>query len=282
MGRWAADCRMGCFVAHFASSLYTQNTNDPPSGPLVLVVWFAKQYAGRAGKFQLGVLQLFIPRPQPMKPEIPWGAAAELTAGQRALLHQKIHIRPDALARSRGDLHERLPSAWQAAIEIAHSLRGLPEDALLWWAEQAAGHILLTADERGYRVDPVEHGDDLLRGVALIPLRQILGERAQAAMCALQPLDHLLGCGGADGPWLSDGGGVSPRWAQIGGQIASLFALSYGLSEDARNDPHLYLAEGLWTAIHDRRRLNVADPKLARLLQSSLLSASFWRRFRRE
>lgn len=209
--------------------------------------------------------------------------SAQLTDGQRALLRHKIHVRTDALARSRGDVQERLSSSWQAAIEIAHQLRGLPEDAFLWWAEQPAGHILLTADERGYSRAPLVHAGDTLCGVAFIPLRQILYERQQAAITAILPLDHLLGCGGeADGRWLSEGNSIHPRWARIGNQIAALFTLGYGLSEAACRDPHHYLAEGLWTSIHDRRRLNLADPKLDRLLRSSLLSSPFWQRFRRD
>jgi hypothetical protein len=218
-----------------------------------------------------------------MKSDPPLATTVLLTDGERALLHHKIHVRPDALARSRGDVQERLPSSWQAAIEIAAQWRGLPEDALLWWAEQPTGHILLTAGESGYSADPLEHAGDMLVGVALIPLRQILYQRDQAAIHAILPLDHLLGCGGdGEGRWLSEGGAIHPRWARIGGQIADLFALGYGLSEAGRQDPHIYLAEGLWTAIHDRRRLNLADPKLDRLLRSSLLSAPFWRKFRRE
>jgi hypothetical protein len=208
---------------------------------------------------------------------------ALLTEGQRALLRHKIHVRTDALARSRGDVHERLSSSWQAAIEIAHQLRGLPEDAFFWWAEQPAGHILLTADERGYSRDALEHAGQTLRGVAFVPLGQILYERTQATISALFPLDHLLGCGAeADGQWLSEGGGVHPRWAKIGKQIAQLFDLDYGLSVAGCRDPHHYLAEGLWTALHDRRRLNLADPKLDRLLRSSLLSSPFWHKFRRD
>jgi hypothetical protein len=218
-----------------------------------------------------------------MKQDPQAASTDQLTAGQRALLRHKIHVRPDALAHRRGDVQERLSSSWQAAIEIANQLHGLPEDALLWWAEQPAGHLLLTADESGYSSEPLDHAAGSLRGVALIPLRQILYDQEGAAIRAFLPLDHLLGCGGdRDGHWLSEGNSLYPRWSRIGGQIADLFALSYGLSEAGCRDPHHYLAEGLWTAIHDRRRLNVADPKLERLLKSSLLSAPFWRKFRRD
>ncbi|MBX2998436.1 MAG: hypothetical protein KF893_07980 [Caldilineaceae bacterium] len=214
---------------------------------------------------------------------MPLATTALLTEGQRALLRHKIHVRADALARSRGDVQERLPSSWRAAVEIVHHLGGLPEDAFLWWAEQPAGHILLTAGESGYSADPLEHAGNVLTGVASIPLRQILYEPEQATIRALLPLDHLLGCGGdVQDRWLSEGEGIHPRWARIGAQIADLFTLGYGLSEAGREDPHHYLAEGLWTAIHDRRRLNLADPKLDRLLRSSLLSPPFWRKFRRE
>jgi hypothetical protein len=278
MRRWIACRRVGGFVAHFVSSLYTQDANVRQLSWLISAVSVVKQYAGRVEKFHKRATTCKF-YDALMKRE-PQAAIEQLTIGQRTLLRHKIHVRANALARSRGDVQQRLPSVWQAAVEIATLLRGLPEDAFLWWAEQPTGHILLTADESGYSVDALTHGGDTLRGVALIPLRQILDEPAQAAITALLPLDHLLGCGGeTDRRWLSEGGGVHPRWARIGGQIADLFALGYGLSEESCRDPHLYLAEGLWMAIHDRRRLNTADPKLERLLKSSLLSAPFWRRF---
>lgn len=206
----------------------------------------------------------------------------ELSPGLHLLLQQKIHVAADAYARSGRDVQARFPSGWSAAIETARLLGDLPEDAIHWWANQPQGHLLLTTGDDSYAdslaVDEVE-----LRGVARLPMAWLLEEPARALAAALRPLDHLLGCGGrADGRWLSDGGGISPRWQRVGSQIAALFALGYGATEVSRRDPHAYLAEGLALALRDHRQLNAQDPKLERLLSASLLSNGFWRNFRAE
>ncbi len=206
----------------------------------------------------------------------------ELSPGLRLLLQQKIHVAADAYARSGRDVQARFPSGWSGAIETARLLGNLPEDAIHWWAEQPHGHLLLTAGDDSYAdalaVDEVE-----LRGVARLPMAWLLDESARTLAAILHPLDHLLGCGGrADGRWLSDGSGISPRWQQVGVQIAALFALGYGATEVSRGDPHAYLAEGLALALEDQRQLNAQDPKLERLLSASLLSNGFWHNFRAE
>jgi hypothetical protein len=203
-----------------------------------------------------------------------------LTPGQRALLSRKLHTQPGALAHSGGDVQEQLSSLWQAAIALVLQLDGLPEEALHWWAAHPAGHILLTAHHSGYCEGTLVEDERELTSVSRIPLQQIVFHIEQAAIAALFPLDHLLGCNGAPHePWLSDGGGLTLYWQRVGQQIARLHTLGYGLSEPARQDVHIYLAEGLYLALNDRRRLNMNDPKLERLLKSSLLSTSFWRNF---
>lgn len=209
------------------------------------------------------------------------GSASQLSQGQRALLARKVHIQPGALAHSSGDVQERLPSSWHAAIDLVSRLHGLPDAAFHWWAEQPAGHVLITTGERAYITGSLDAAQQQLAAVTLIPLAQIVRQPQQAAIAALFPLDHLLGCGGAPhGQWLSQGGGLSRRWQRVGAQLARLFSLGYGLSQAARQDPRIYLAEGMITALHDRRRLNIADPKLERLLGASLLSEGFWHNFR--
>lgn len=203
---------------------------------------------------------------------------SELTTGQRRLLQNKIHVAADAYADAGSRAQARFSSGWSAAIALARLLGGLPETPLRWWAAQPNGHLLLTAADDSYATSLLTEGKEL-SAVAALPIGWLAEERERALAWALRPLDHLLGCGGAaGGPWLSDGGGVTLRWQRVGEQIAHLFPLGYGPSAASRQDPHIYLAAGLAAAMTDRRRLNVADPKLERLLVSSLLSLPFWRR----
>lgn len=205
-----------------------------------------------------------------------------LSSDQQLLLQRKIHVNEGAYAASGRAVQAHFPSGWSAAVEAARRLGGLPEDALHWWAEQPHGHLLLTADDDSYAALALLDGEER-RGVARLPMGWLLAEPMRALAAALRPLDHLLGCDGrTDGLWLSSGGGISPRWQQVGAQIAALFALGYGASEASRQDPRIYLAEGLALALRDPRRLNGQDPKLERLLGTSLLADGFWRNFRAE
>lgn len=205
--------------------------------------------------------------------------STDLTSGQRALLQHKIHIDAGAWVQSDASVRNRLTSAWTAALRLAHSL-SLPDDALHWWASHPRGHVLLTADEEGYCPGERIVGDCKLSALALVPFHHVLMQPKMATIWALHSMDHLLGCDGEpSGGWLSDGGGCSLRWQRIGSQISALFALGYGVSDAAQQNPHWYLAEALWMALDDRSQLNVVDPKIERLLHQSILNAGFWRNF---
>lgn len=207
-------------------------------------------------------------------------ASTDLTSGQRALLQHKIHVDPGAWVQSDAGVRSRLTSAWTAALRLVDLLGGMPEDALNWWAHHPRGHVLLTGNEEGYCLGERISGDRRLAAVALVPLQWIVTQPNQAVTAALYVIDHLLGCDGEpSGGWLSDGSGRSQRWHRIGRQIAALFPLGYGISDAAQQDPHKYLAEAVWLALDDRSQLNVADPKLERLLHHSLLNPGFWRNF---
>lgn len=206
--------------------------------------------------------------------------STDLTSGQRALLQHKIHIDPGAWGQSDAGVRKRLASAWTAALHLADSFGGLPDDALRWWAHHPRGHVLLTADEEGYCTGDRTVGDRRVSALALVPFHRIVAQPKMATIRALHVLDHLLGCNGEpSGGWLSDGGGCSLRWQRIGSRIAAIFPLGYGISPTAQQDPHWYLAEALCMALNDRLQLNVADPKLERLLHQSILDAGFWRNF---
>jgi hypothetical protein len=90
-------------------------------------------------------------------------------------------------------------------------------------------------------------------------------------------IDHHLGCGGeAEGPWLSGGGGVSPRWRQAGRRLPDLFALGYAVDSTAQSSVRDYFAQSLALYCQDRQRLNVADPLIYKWLRSTLWDEAFW------
>jgi hypothetical protein len=92
-------------------------------------------------------------------------------------------------------------------------------------------------------------------------------------------LDHLLGCRGDPlGGWLSDGHGLNHSWRERGRQVAPLFELGYAIDEVAATSSRQYFARSVAWYIQDRRRLNVTDPLIERLLRQTLFSESFCRR----
>ncbi len=196
---------------------------------------------------------------------------------RQLLLHRKIHVADGAYTQSGRGVRARFSSGWSAAIELADRLADLPEAAIDWWAAQPNGHLLLTAADDTYATSLLVEGE-IVQGVAALPIFWLIEDPSRALAAALRPLDHLLGCAGEkNGPWLSDGGGITPRWQWIGEQISRLFPLGYGGTEASRQDPHAYLAQGFALALTDRRSLNAADPKLERLIGASLLSPGFWK-----
>lgn len=204
--------------------------------------------------------------------------STDLSDLQRRLLHSHVHTLPGAAKH----LPPSAPftTLWGGGIYLVSLLGGLPGPLLTWWAAQPAGHILLTDGEAGYALGELAVGDLALRDVSRIPLDRLIQDPLAGLALAVQPLDHLLGCGGDEaGRWLSDGGGITPAWQEIGRQIHSLFGLGYGLTEAAQKSPQAYLAQGLVLALHQPRRLNTQDPKLDRLLRGSLLNEGFCRRW---
>lgn len=195
---------------------------------------------------------------------------------QRRLLHSRVHGLPGAPKRTLADAP--FTTTWGGGIYLISLLGGLPASLLGWWAAQVAGHILLTDGDVGYVPGDLAVGDLTVRSVSRVPLDLLAQDPLAALALALQPLDHLLGCGGDEaGRWLSHGGGITPAWQEIGRQIHQLFGLGYGMTPAAQTDPRAYLAQGIVAILHQGRRLNTADPKLDRLLRGSLLNEGFCR-----
>ncbi len=199
-----------------------------------------------------------------------------LAAAQRLLPHH-IHLVPDLWHTAPAAAREYFPDPFAPARLVAARCARLPAALLDWWVGLPTGHVLITAQTSRYTVGQLADEPRPLCHVAQVSLSDT---RTPALFLWLgQLLDHHLGTGGAStGGWLSDGGGIGPRWQAVGQRIQQLAGLGYGFSAAARADPHVYFAEGLAAYLHDRQALNVQDPKLARLLHSTLMDEGFCRR----
>ncbi len=192
----------------------------------------------------------------------------ERNAALRALLSDKLHAFPGAHAHSPGTLLKAL----------LRQLNPLPTGLLRWWAAHPRGHVVIVSEGRGYVPGPQTAGVYALDGVAWVGAEAVLTKEPGPLEAIAHLLDHLLGCNGeVEGPWLSEGGGVSPPWREVGARLHSLFTLGYGATKEAQTNPRAYFAWGFVLNLRDPGALNAADPRLQRLLRTTLLSEGFWR-----
>lgn len=198
-------------------------------------------------------------------------------AALRALLRDKVHIRPDTLARLPTHQAARLRSPLDLGRLLLAPLGRAPVEMLDFWLSHPRGHVVVNPLRHGYTpgVQPV--GRRAHDGVAWVAARRMLAEPGLAGPLAAL-LDHLLGSDGApDGLPLSDGAGRNAAWAEVGQRFQRQFQLGYAPAEAAAS-PSLYLAWGLRAYLSDAPGLSVVDPGLERLLRTTLFDGKFWQR----
>jgi len=203
---------------------------------------------------------------------------------RRALLREKIHLKPGDPTRLTIPFEESLlgRSTWAPARALANLLKPLPVEMLQWWLAQPTGHAVIGGRSSFYQPGPVEIKRRTLVNVVSVAPLDIMKDRA-AVWSALGGLfDHLLGCGGnPHGLWLSEGGGVTPAWKDVGERVQEFFHLGYA-PEEATQSPRAYFAWGFAMYLTRRRELNVIDPLLERLLRTTVMDGRFWRRVTRD
>lgn len=200
---------------------------------------------------------------------------------QRALLRDKIHVRPETLARLPSAQAARLRSPLDLARLVLQVLSGAPLFMLDWWRLHPRGHVVIGPLEAVYAPGPQAVGRQALDCVAWVTAAELLAA-AELPAAVANLFDHLLGSDGdRDGLWLSDGGGRTMDWRAVGERIQRQFALGYA-PEPADREPHDYLAWGLRTFLTQRQALSVADPGLERLLATTLFDSGYWQRANEE
>lgn len=198
---------------------------------------------------------------------------------RRALLRDKIHLDLEGRARLSTLLNEGPlgRSAWTPALKLGDRLQVFPGELLEWWAAQPTGHVVIGSRVSMYQPGPTRIGRRMLVNVVRIAPLDLIHNEAAIFSALAGLFDHLLGCNGEPtGPWLSEGGGLTPDWQAVGQRIQASYALGYAPSTVTSS--RAYFAWGIATYCTDRRQLNRTDPVLERLLHTTVMSSLFWRK----
>lgn len=194
----------------------------------------------------------------------------------RALLREKVHSQPGTLARLPSGQAERLASPLELGRLALAPLSRAPLELLAFWQTHPRGHLAINPLRHAYvaGMQPVGRRD--YDGVAWLAAPRLLAEPGLASPLA-NLLDHLLGSDGQPGGLrLSDGGGRTAAWADVGQRLSHQFSLGYAPPE-AAGSPAAYFAWGLAGYLAAAPSLNRVDPGLERLLRSSVFNSQFWR-----
>jgi hypothetical protein len=165
-------------------------------------------------------------------------------------------------------------------VALADLLLPFPAEMLTWWAAEPTGHVLIGDVSSVYQLGPTQVRGRSLTNVAWIALRDLSHAHVAVFSALANLFDHLLGCSGEmEGAWLSEGGGITLRWQEVGQRVSKLSWLGYAPHGTA-GSPRDYFAWGIALYCTDRRALNVADPRIERLLRTTVMNGEFWRQER--
>jgi hypothetical protein len=185
---------------------------------------------------------------------------------------------PNLLSQSPPWVRGVFDHAWAPMRAMNQQIRGLPPSLWDYLLSCEGGFVSVCTGDSRYVPGPATIGNRTVHNVAFVAVTDLAEDNEQPLHVLGHLIDHYLGCAGEiDGPWLSEGGGVSAEWQQAGQRLTGLFALGYGVDEIARSGPREYLAQSLALYCRERQRLNVADPQIDKWLRSTLWDVAFWR-----
>ena len=196
----------------------------------------------------------------------------------RDWLHARVRLEPDLLSHSPSWIQGVFDHAWAPMTAMAHQLRSLPPDLwgpLLSWD---SGFVFICTRASDYLPGPATIRHRAVVNVAYVSVEDLASDNEQPLHVLGHLIDHHLGSGGdPQGTWLSDGGGLVPRWREAGQRLPRLYALGYAVDDIARTNVQDYFAQSLALYCRDRQRLNVADPQIDKWFSNTLWNEAFWR-----
>jgi hypothetical protein len=156
-------------------------------------------------------------------------------------------------------------------------LRLLPGALWPYLLSRSGGWVLVSPGDSHYLPGETAIRGHTVQNVAYVSVEDLAADNERPLHVVGHLIDHYLGCGGEAGrPWLSSGGGVTPRWREAGARLPGLYALGYAADEVAASSVEDYFAQSLALYCRDRRRLNVADPQIEKWLRTTLFDERFF------
>lgn len=197
----------------------------------------------------------------------------------RRLIVDKVHVGPQALGLSSAAVQRAYPHGWKAVQELEVLLGACPKDLLWWWAHGSRGHVLLTHLSSHYAEGYHPANKRVLENLAYVCLSDLHEHHAHALRPVGSLLDHLMGSNGAPGgAWLSDGVGVIPELSAVGERVREYARLGYLDQESGPLSARDYFSVAFGMYLTNSQELNVADPRIHRLMRSTTMSEDFWKR----
>ncbi len=205
------------------------------------------------------------------------GMSTRSASPLRAWMQARARLMPDLLSQSPPWVRSAFAHSWAPMRALSRQLECLPPP--LWNRLQRweSGYVVLCTTDSRYVPGPASIRRQRLTNVAFVSIEDLAVANERTIHTLGHLVDHHLGCGGeAEGLWLSEGGGVSPRWQQAGQRLANLYALGYAVDPVAQANVRDYFAQSLAIYCLDWQHLNVADPAIDKWFRNTLWVEAFW------
>jgi hypothetical protein len=195
----------------------------------------------------------------------------------RAWLRARVRLTPGLLNQSPPWVRAVFDHTWAPMEAMARQIYCLPTALWDYLLNLNSGYVAICSSHSVYVPGPARIRDQLVQNVAYVSVADLARNNERPLHVLGHLIDHHLGCGGnAEGHWLSQGGGLDPRWQRAGERLPGLFALGYGVDDVAQSGIRDYFAQSLALYCRNRQHLNTRDPQIDKWLRSTLWNKAFW------
>ena len=166
-----------------------------------------------------------------------------------------------------------MPTSVQALVHPLEqpAIRSLIQPLIQRWLAAPGGHIILNNQRHGFVSGNNRYRQRILEDVAWLKLAFVSED-----VHFMTPVGMLI-ARIAGWEQETESGPALKGWKQFEIGVKGCFRAGYGISSEAQQDAKAYLAEGIAHFLVDRQRLNRHDPRLEKLLVSTLFNPDAYR-----